>query len=641
MAPISVLVADDQPVYRAGLLTTLNAEPDITVVGEAIDGPDLLRKATELRPQVILMEILMMSGGFDLATKIQTELPDLKVVILTNSRREGDIFEAIASGCHGYLRKTSSHAEIIQAVRMAAGGEIMLSNGIAANLVKKLRSRSTGPKLSTRELEVLKLISEGQTDTQISNSLSLSVSTIRTYVRRIIEKCGVKNRAGAATLYAREYHASFDRVAQGIREMNIVSELERDRTSLERSLEDSEERYRRHFENIADVLVCFDEQLRILDISPSVEKVLGYAPNELVGRTIPESGMLTKESLERMLSNFRKFLLGEGTYPMVYDFIHKDGSRRWGEVRSAPIIEAGRETMYVAVIRDVTDRISAEQSLRESEAKFRAIFNSVDEYIYVYDKEGICVDVNCHHRLSGLGHTYEELIGSRLSLFDPVLKGPESSLDDWHRRHLEKVEPEPPVIFQGTHCDGGERYFEVTTSVLREGEKAIGTVSIVRDITDRGDMEPRLAKANVDLRAKNRRLEDMVGELVMARAFKRELLETLKDGILALDMEGFIIHVNTAFLEMVECTREQCIGMPVSEMAGTMLSQSSAEAAINLVKKVLSSKKLPAQKVPITMKGGRHKLLSMTGDLAFDDRGKPKMVIASFRDITDDQQIPQ
>jgi len=296
---------------------------------------------------------------------------------------------------------------------------------------------------------------------------------------------------------------------------------------------------------------------------------------------------------------------------------------------------------YVSVIRDVTDRIVAEQSLRESEAEFRAIFNSVEEYICVYDREGICVDVNCHHRLSGLGHTCEELIGSRLSLFDPVLKGPEPTLTDWHRRHLQKVEPEPPVVFHGTHCDGNERYFEVTTSVLREGESVKGTVSVVRDITGRRDIEPRLVKANMGLRAKNRKLEDMVGELAMARAFKRELLETMKDGILALDMEGSIVEMNTAFLEMVECTREECIGMPVPEMARTMLSQSSAEIAINLLKKVLSEKKLPGQKVPITLKTGSHKLLQMTGDLAFDDRGKPKMVIASFRDVTEDQQIPQ
>jgi len=639
MASISVLVADDHPVYCAGLLSTLNAEPDITVVGEVIDGPDLLRKATELRPQVIIMEILMVSEGFDLVAKIRTELPDIRIVILTNSLREDHIFQAIDSGCYGYLQKTSSHAEIVQAARMAAAGEVMLSSRVVSELVKKLCGRSAGPKLSARESEVLRLISDGLTDTQISNSLSLGVSTIRTYVRRIIEKCGVKNRAEAAALYASTYQSSFERIAQGMRELNIAaSQLQRDHSSLAKSFQDSESRYRRHFENIADIVVVFDERMRILDVSPSVEKVLGYAPNDLVGGTVWEIEIITRESLERLVSNFQRFLAGKATYPMVYEFIHKDGSYRWGEVRSAPIAEEGRKTTYISVIRDVTDRIAAQRCSQESERKLQMILANVDEYICLYDTEGVCVDANNYDRPSPLGYTREEVIGTRLSFFDAETEDDGQTIQRWHQQLMERAECQTPMRFTGNHRDGSQRFFEAGVKVIHDADKKIqGAVYIVRDVTERRRRESEVAELYRRLEAKNRELENMVGELTTERAFKRELLETMKDGILALDMEGFIIDLNTAFLEMVECTREECIGMPVTEMARTVLSQSSAEIASNLLKQVLSDKKLPAQKVPITIKNGRHKLLWITGDVAFNDRGKPKMVIASFRDVTDNQ----
>jgi DNA-binding NarL/FixJ family response regulator len=196
---IEVLVADDHPVIRAGLAKILGAESDITIVGEARDGLEAINKALELRPDVILMDIFMpCCSGLEATMAIRQKLPDARLLILTISEREEDLFQALRLGAQGYLLKSATVTEVAEAVRKTAAGEAMLSPAIAARLVAELRQKAEDKtKLSARETEVLQLVGEGLTNAEIANRLFICESTVRTYLRRLLEKLHLRNRADA------------------------------------------------------------------------------------------------------------------------------------------------------------------------------------------------------------------------------------------------------------------------------------------------------------------------------------------------------------------------------------------------------------------------------------------------------------
>lgn len=203
---IKVLVADDHSVVRAGLVKILEAEPDIKVVGEARDGMEAIAKATEANPDVILMDVLMpRCTGLEATAAIKESNPDARVLILTVSEEEEDLLQALRFGAQGYLLKTASMAEIVDAVRRTAAGEVMLSPGIAGKLVLEFQHRADEPELSPRETQVLQLLGEGLTNTEIARRVFVSESTVRTYLSRILDKLHLKNRAEAIA-YAARHH---------------------------------------------------------------------------------------------------------------------------------------------------------------------------------------------------------------------------------------------------------------------------------------------------------------------------------------------------------------------------------------------------------------------------------------------------
>jgi DNA-binding NarL/FixJ family response regulator len=195
---IKVLVADDHPVIRAGLAKILGAESDITIVGEARDGLEAINKALELKPDVILMDIFMpRCSGLEATVAIREKLPDARLLILTISEREEDLFQALKFGAQGYLLKSAATTEVADAVRMVAAGEAMLSPHIITRLVAEFREKADEPALSDRETEVLQLLGEGLTNTEIADRLFISESTVRTYLHRLLDKLHLRNRAEA------------------------------------------------------------------------------------------------------------------------------------------------------------------------------------------------------------------------------------------------------------------------------------------------------------------------------------------------------------------------------------------------------------------------------------------------------------
>lgn len=198
---IRVLVADDHPVIRAGLAKILGAESGITIVGEARDGLEAINKALELKPDVILMDIFMpRCSGLEATVAIRQKLPDARVLILTISEQEENLLQALRYGAQGYLLKSATITEVVDAVRMVAAGEVMLSPHIITRLVAEFRERHTDKaKLSDREIQVLELLGEGLSNTEIAQRLFIDESTVRTYLCRLLEKLHLRNRTEAAT----------------------------------------------------------------------------------------------------------------------------------------------------------------------------------------------------------------------------------------------------------------------------------------------------------------------------------------------------------------------------------------------------------------------------------------------------------
>jgi DNA-binding NarL/FixJ family response regulator len=209
---IRVLIVDDHAIVRSGLLSILSSEDNIKVVGEAADGNEAVAKATSLQPDIILMDIQMpRCTGLEALPIIIGNCPNSKILILTVSAEEQDLFTALKFGAQGYLLKGSSVNEVINAIRRLALGEVILSPQMAGSLVSEFRQRQNNKDeidLSTREMEVLKLVGDGLTNSEIAEKLFLGESTVRTYLSRILDKLHLRNRAAAVAFATRRGLAS-------------------------------------------------------------------------------------------------------------------------------------------------------------------------------------------------------------------------------------------------------------------------------------------------------------------------------------------------------------------------------------------------------------------------------------------------
>jgi DNA-binding NarL/FixJ family response regulator len=194
---ITILLVDDHPVVRHGLRGMLDAEPDLTVIGEASSGPAGVTAARDLRPDIVLMD-LRMPGGDGVPATEQIVAAGIRVVVLTTYESDRDILRAIEAGAGGYLLKDASPAELADAVRAAARGETVLAPSVASTLVRQVR-RPAPPALSARETEVLRLVARGLTNADIGRQLFISEATVKTHLLRMFAKLDVADRTAAVT----------------------------------------------------------------------------------------------------------------------------------------------------------------------------------------------------------------------------------------------------------------------------------------------------------------------------------------------------------------------------------------------------------------------------------------------------------
>ena len=199
---IRILIADDHGVVRQGLEMYLELDPELEIVGQAVDGAEALRLARELKPDVVLMDLLMPAMDGIAATRaIRRELPDVEVIALTSVLENGMVFDAMRAGAVGYLLKDTNAKALCQAVKAAAAGQVQLSPQVAERLVREVPAPESPETLTRRETEVLRLLARGRSNKEIAVDLSIAEKTVKTHVSNILGKLGVSSRTQAA-LYA-------------------------------------------------------------------------------------------------------------------------------------------------------------------------------------------------------------------------------------------------------------------------------------------------------------------------------------------------------------------------------------------------------------------------------------------------------
>jgi DNA-binding NarL/FixJ family response regulator len=197
---IRVLVVDDHPVVRSGLVGMLDLEDDLEVVGEAADGHEALLRVAALAPDVVLMDLRMPRlDGAGATARIVADYPSTRVLVLTTYDTDTDIVRAVEAGATGYLLKDTPRTQLVDAVRAAARGETVLAPPVAARLVSRLRAPAVEA-LTPREVEVLAAVARGLSNAEIGRALFIGEATVKTHLLRAFAKLGVDDRTRAVTV---------------------------------------------------------------------------------------------------------------------------------------------------------------------------------------------------------------------------------------------------------------------------------------------------------------------------------------------------------------------------------------------------------------------------------------------------------
>lgn len=215
MPVFNILLADDHDLFREGLASLINAQTDLRVTGQALDGLQALELALRLRPDLVIMDVNMpLCDGLEATRLIRSEWPEARILILTVHDEDAKLFEAVKSGAAGYVLKNTSSVEFLKAVHGALAGEAPLPPRLAARLLEEFArladrpahnaSAAEDPDLTPREREVLEALATGASDKEIASMMALSLHTVKSHVRSILSKLHTANRRQAAALASKE-----------------------------------------------------------------------------------------------------------------------------------------------------------------------------------------------------------------------------------------------------------------------------------------------------------------------------------------------------------------------------------------------------------------------------------------------------
>ena len=209
MEKIQVLVVDDQPIVREGIVAILSFQKDIEVIGQAGDGKDAVDLAKEINPDVILLDLKMpVQDGISTIPILKKELPEVKILVLTSFHDKDLVYKAIKSGALGYLLKDATHDQLIFAIQEVARGEAFMHPAVAMKLIHDIENPTevlyTADPLTPRELDVLKLIAKGMSNQEIADDMFVNERTVAKYVSSILSKLHLANRTQVALYALRE-----------------------------------------------------------------------------------------------------------------------------------------------------------------------------------------------------------------------------------------------------------------------------------------------------------------------------------------------------------------------------------------------------------------------------------------------------
>ncbi len=211
MEQITILIVDDHPVVREGLAGMLAGQPDFAIVGTAVDGHSAVELEQSLSPDVTLMDLqLPVLDGVGAIEAIKAHRPDAHILVLTTFDNDADIVRAIEAGATGYLLKDSPREELFRGIRAAARGESVLAPAVASRLMSRMRAPAE-ENLSSREIEVLRLVARGASNREIGKGLHISTATVKTHLIHIFDKLGVDDRTAAVTVALERGIFSLDR----------------------------------------------------------------------------------------------------------------------------------------------------------------------------------------------------------------------------------------------------------------------------------------------------------------------------------------------------------------------------------------------------------------------------------------------
>ena len=212
---VRVLIVDDHAVVRRGLRMFLEDDPAIDIIGEAADGEEAVRLATESRPDVVLMDLLLPKlDGITATERIRQALPDTQVIALTSVLEDASVVGAVKAGAIGYLLKNAEADELLSALHAAADGQVRLSPEASKRLMHEVRAPQSPEVLTERETEVLRLLAKGKANKEIARELKVSEHTVKSHVHSVLAKLGVLSRTQAAMHAARIGLVSFEQVGK-------------------------------------------------------------------------------------------------------------------------------------------------------------------------------------------------------------------------------------------------------------------------------------------------------------------------------------------------------------------------------------------------------------------------------------------
>lgn len=202
---IRVLIVDDHRVVREGLRVFLQRDAELEIVGEAENGVEAVEMARQLQPNVVLMDLLLPGmDGIEATSIIRREMPETRVVAMTSGLVGSSVMHVLRAGATSYMRKDMQGAEMRATIKAAASGKVLLSSRVSTELMEEMRAPDSAEQISAREREVLQLLSQGQSNKEIARSLGVAEDTVKTHIRHILEKLGVKSRTRAVVVAMRQ-----------------------------------------------------------------------------------------------------------------------------------------------------------------------------------------------------------------------------------------------------------------------------------------------------------------------------------------------------------------------------------------------------------------------------------------------------